>query len=89
MIDLPESEVLALRTHLDEAIADPKYVIIVNYPIENVVKVARFYGLDISHVEIHSLPGVTAKECWDFRKALDEIKAAQPCDMLDKSLLTG
>jgi len=73
---LPETEVMALRAHLDEAIADPEYTVVVNYPIEDVVKVAKFYGLDISNVEVHSLPNVTAEGCWQFRKALDEAKKA-------------
>jgi hypothetical protein len=74
LTDLPASEVMNLRRHLDEAIIDPTYTIVVNYPIKCVVRVAEHYGMDISNVEIHSFPNTSIAELIQFKEALDGLK---------------
>jgi hypothetical protein len=83
---LPATEVVALLDHLREAAVDPEYSVIVNYPVTEVIKVAKSEGIDLDNIEIHSLPNRPPSELWRFRKTLNKFNGF---DKAIKKALTG
>jgi len=69
---LPHNEVIALRAHLDEAVADPDYTVFVNYPVTEVVKVAKYYGIKLDNSRVVSIPCATPNVLMEFKRNYDE-----------------
>src|SRR5271168_4083827 len=71
---LPAAEIKALRGHIEEAIADPEYFIVVNYRIEWVYDVAHYYGLPLDGVTIYSADCIPATEVTALREGVNHVR---------------
>jgi hypothetical protein len=72
--NLPNSEVVALLSHLLEGEDDPEYTIIANYSITEIMAVADWFGIDLDAVCISVIPNYPTDAVMKLRSALDDFK---------------